>query len=382
MIGIDYLSRLAQILNDAHPSGYWLDKKTSFDFLYEAAKDMQKELQSLHSSQNITMIPGQTNYTLHPSYMGISVTDDYGDKVIKFYDGIANTSWLSWKDYSDVIYENQITAIRTPNSYGVIDRALASQITSTVTSTTTHSGGEVNLVNSAAALTFADVCPGDVVYNVTQALIGIVLSKTNATTLKTAMFDVSAVNSAYGGWTSGDTYIIQPQPRYDLVVDPPPTGVELLTIDATPAPAVWAAGSTLTGASSGFTCKVISKTTDTTYVVENRSGTFTDGEIISDGTNSRDCGAGFPTFTGQQIATVIFLQRPDPVYSDYGSYRFATGYEEALLKYACWLYKYRDLNPNFADALYKVYDMQIRKAKNVKNKQVGKKDFQVNFIKR
>ena len=208
------------------------------------------------------------------------------------------------------------------------------------------------------------------------------MSKTNATTLKTAMFDVSAVNSAYAGWTSGDAYIIQPQPRYDLVVDPPPTGIELLTIDATPTPAVWAAGATLTGATSLKTCTVISKVTATTYMVESRSGTFTDGEIISDGTNSRDCGAGYPTFTGQQIATVNYLQRPDPVYSDYGSYRFAAGYEEALLKYACWLYKYRDLNPNFGDTLYKVYDMQIRKAKNVQRRAVGAKGFRLNLQKR
>lgn len=381
MIGIDYLNRLNQLLNDSHPSGYWMDKKVSFDFLYEAAKDMQKELGSLHSSQTITMVPGQTNYALHPSYMGISVVDDYGDKLVKFYDGVANTSWLSWEDYSDILYGNNSTSVRVPSTYGIIDRSLASQITSTVTSTTTASGGESNLVNSAAGTTFADVCPGDVVYNVTQSLIGIVLSKTNTTTLKTAMFDVSAVNSAYGAWTSGDTYIIQPQPRYDLVVNPPPSGVETLTVDVAPSIS-WSAGATLTGASSTETCTVISCTTSKVYVVENRSGTFTDGEIISDGTYTADCGTGYPTFSGTQTVTVNFLQRPDPVYSDYGSYRFAAGYEEALIKYACWLYKYRDLTPDMADKFYTFYDMQLRKAKNVHNKATGKKDFKVNFLKR
>lgn len=381
MIGIDYLNRLNQLLNDSHPSSYWTDKKTSFDFLYEAAKDMQKELNSLHSSQSITMIPGQTNYALAPAYMGISVTDDYGDKVVKFYDGIANTSWLSWEDYSDAVYGNNTTQNRVPANYAVIDRALPSQITSTVTSSTTQVGGEVNLVNSAAALTFADIAPGDVVYNVTQSLVGVVLSKTSATTLKTAMFNLSAVNSAYGGWTSGDTYIIQPTPRYDLVIDPPPTGVELLTLDVAPSTA-WSEGATLTGASSLKTCKVVSKVTALTYLVESRSGTFTLSEIISDGTYTADQGAAYPTFTGQQIATVNYFQRPDPVYSDYGSYRFAAGYEEALLKYACWLYKYRDLNPQTGDALYKAYDMQIRKAKNVQRKAVGFTGFRCNFIKR
>jgi hypothetical protein len=165
------------------------------------------------------------------------------------------------------------------------------------------------------------------------------------------------------------------------VIDPPPTGVETLTIDVAPSTS-WAAGATLTGATSEETCTVISCTTSKVYVVENRSGTFTDSEIISDGTYTADCGTGYPTFTGTQTVTVNFQQRPDPVYSDYGSYRFAAGYEEALLKYACWLYKYRDLNPNFADALYRVYDMQLRKARNVQRKAVGANGFKVNYMKR
>ena len=71
---------------------------------------------------------------------------------------------------------------------------------------------------------------------------------------------------------------------------------ELLTIDGGPAPADFAAGATLTGATSLKTCIVVAKLTSTTYIVKSRSGAFTDGEVISDGTNSIDCGAGFPTF--------------------------------------------------------------------------------------
>lgn len=71
---------------------------------------------------------------------------------------------------------------------------------------------------------------------------------------------------------------------------------ELLTIDGAPAPADFAAGATLTGATSLKTCAVVAKLTSTTYIVKSRSGAFTDGEIISDGTNSVDCGAGYPTF--------------------------------------------------------------------------------------
>ena len=36
MFGAEYLFRLHQALNESTPSGTWVDKKTSFDYLYEA----------------------------------------------------------------------------------------------------------------------------------------------------------------------------------------------------------------------------------------------------------------------------------------------------------------------------------------------------------
>ncbi len=67
-----------------------------------------------------------------------------------------------------------------------------------------------------------------------------------------------------------------------------------LTIDSGPAPIDFQEGVTLTGTTSGATCIVESKTSSTVYVCKYMQGTFTDGEVISDGTNSRDCGAGYP----------------------------------------------------------------------------------------
>ena len=70
----------------------------------------------------------------------------------------------------------------------------------------------------------------------------------------------------------------------------------LLTIDVAPAPAEWAPGAELTGGSSGKKATVVAKLSGTTYIIKNINvANFTDGEVISDGTNSRDCGAGFPT---------------------------------------------------------------------------------------
>lgn len=75
------------------------------------------------------------------------------------------------------------------------------------------------------------------------------------------------------------------------------TGLETLTLDVAPAPADWSAGTTITGGSSTKTAVIVSKVSSTVYMIRERSGAFTDGEILSDGTNVADQGAGYPTVT-------------------------------------------------------------------------------------
>jgi len=67
-----------------------------------------------------------------------------------------------------------------------------------------------------------------------------------------------------------------------------------LTVNVSPSPAAWSIGATLTGASSGTTCTVVSVKSPTSYVVTEPSGDFTDSETISDGTNSVDCADDYP----------------------------------------------------------------------------------------
>lgn len=71
--------------------------------------------------------------------------------------------------------------------------------------------------------------------------------------------------------------------------------IETLTLDSAPTPAAFSVGATLTGGTSGTTATVLEVTSDTVYVVAYTSGDWTDGEIISDGTNSRDCETDYPT---------------------------------------------------------------------------------------
>ena len=83
---------------------------------------------------------------------------------------------------------------------------------------------------------------------------------------------------------------------------------ELMTIDVAPS-SPWAVGATLTGATSHQTCVVVSNyLTDSVknpsanyYTIQYRTGEFTLGEVISDGTYPADQGATKPTFADNSV---------------------------------------------------------------------------------
>lgn len=70
---------------------------------------------------------------------------------------------------------------------------------------------------------------------------------------------------------------------------------QLMTLDTAATPADFAVGATVTGASSGVSCKIGAKLTSLTYTIIKPTGSFTDGETLSDGTNSANQGTGYPT---------------------------------------------------------------------------------------
>lgn len=147
---------------------------------------------------------------------------------------------------------------------------------------------------------------GDTVYNLTSNDTGVVVATSSNSTVITAMFD--SANGASGSWAVNDAYYIAPQPRKQLIIDP-------------------------------------------------------------------------PSLTAGHTITVEYVQRPDPVYSMRRSYRIPDIYMSAIVKYAAWLYKYRDQQPAFGDALYKLWELELRRAKGMELKQ-DRFRFRVNFTKR
>ena len=79
----------------------------------------------------------------------------------------------------------------------------------------------------------------------------------------------------------------------------PSSANELMLLDVAPGGSGWSTGNTLTGATSGAVCTVVTVLSTTAYIVSGRTRSYTAGEIISNGTDAADQGATYPTLSGR-----------------------------------------------------------------------------------
>jgi hypothetical protein len=68
-----------------------------------------------------------------------------------------------------------------------------------------------------------------------------------------------------------------------------------MTLDVAPGGAGWAVGNTITGQTSNTQCKIVRVTSNLIYVVNGLTGSFTLGEILTNGTATADQGVNYPT---------------------------------------------------------------------------------------
>lgn len=127
------------------------------------------------------------------------------------------------------------------------------------------------------------------------------------------------------------------------------------------------AGAIVHNTTDGSDGVVLSKTSDTILVTALFGGTdhdYTIGDAYVIQPQARYQLGLSPLPSTAYVLAVTYVKRPAPVYSDYGVYEFIN--PNVLVKYAYWLYKYRDRDPNFGDAMYKFWEMEIsRKAYSV-----------------
>lgn len=89
-----------------------------------------------------------------------------------------------------------------------------------------------------------------------------------------------------------------------------------------------------------------------------------------------------PTPSDTATLTVVYVKRPDPVYSEFRAYKLPFNYTLPIVSFAAFLYKYRDKEPNFGDYMYRNYDAFTRKiALEMRRGLESKQGMRVNFSK-
>jgi len=302
MDGATLTRELTGLLGESSGSSY-LDSKSTYDYLYEAAVVTVQRTDCLTGTQTITTVAEQRDYYLDADFMKLYLTDSQNRMFIKYNNGSAD-SFIYPITYDSIILGDNDTSQSIPSSFTVRDATPIATVSSTVTSDGAASGGVCTLTDTASNFTTLKVSVGDFVNNVSDVSHGVVVAITSATALVTALFAGSN-----NDWTSGDSYHIHPQGRFYLTLDPPPS-------------------------------------------------------------------------TSSHTITVYYVKKPAPVYSSYYSYKLPMSYKSALVQYAAWLYKYRDREPNYGDAWFKYWDLNVRRIGREMNAARMTKSFRVNFIKR
>ena len=134
----------------------------------------------------------------------------------------------------------------------------------------------------------------------------------------------------------------------------------------------------------GSTGIVLSKTSSTVLQTALFGGASNDWSnadayVIQPGARYQIVLDPIPSVSAHTIS-VPYVQRPAPVYSDYGIYRFIN--PSVLVKYAFWLFKYRDKEPNFGDAIYKFWEAEVTKKAGSVNAGQRPNGFTVNLKRR
>lgn len=301
MDGASMIYNLRNLLNETSGSSF-LDTRTSYEFLWEAAREFVARTNSLKSTQTVTTVADTGEYSLTPDFLKLYLHDDNDNFVIKYNDG-TNDYFIPYKHYDEIIVDNETTSISIPSYFTIIpDDTKDTRVSGTTTSAGAASGGEATLTDTGAD--FSDVEAGDYVHNTTDGSAGVVLSKTSITVLVCALF-----NGTDDDWTSGDAYVIQPQGRHKIKLSPPPS-------------------------------------------------------------------------TSSETITLYYIKSPDPVFSDYGVYQIHRDSLPVLIKYAAWLYKYRDREMDTGDVLHQQWEKQLRRVNATQNSSTNRSRFGVSFKKR
>jgi hypothetical protein len=204
---------LRRILGETD-SSTWLDQKTSYDYLWDAAIATADAINAFTTTQPITTISGISTYNLYADFLRLYLRDSRNNFFIKYNAG-SNDYFIYWKSYDAIYLANQIVSVPIPDSFTITDAPTIAQMTGNADSTSIGLG-ETYLNNASAD--FTNVYPGDYIHNTTDGSNGVVMAVTSTIQLVTALFD-----GQKNYWSSGDSYVLNPQGRFQMILSPPPS---------------------------------------------------------------------------------------------------------------------------------------------------------------
>lgn len=393
MDGKDLTRRLMQML-DEESTGTWLDARTSYDYLWEAAKECNRRLKALTSTMQIVTVENQPNYALRPDFLKLFNHNRDNRFFIKYSTG-ANNTFLYFKDMEDIRFRDSI------RTYDVNQGAMTRNATTFqdagqdfsdwetvapdtalyhITVTNTDGSIESAFMGDASTTTNAD----DTIavytdkgltstgWNGTSGTPSYYKVENVSTTLVPHCFSIRNKESLYSQITGTATSDGDASGGKALLTDT--SGLFLTTDHAFP-------GDTIHNTTDGSDGVVLSIESATTLYASLFGGTDnqwdTSDAYVIQPQGRFELFLDPPPSTSGHIIDFQYVKIPAPVYDDYGVYPFRQHLNEAIIRYAAWLYKYRDAEPNFADAFYVQYDNLVRREAKDLNPYVSRRKWEV-----
>lgn len=189
-----------------------------YECLDQAAAIFCREARCLHATAALTTVAAQQDYDLPPDFIDLYLTAGSRDRrIVRYYDG-TDTFWPPVIPWERIFTANLTDHQETPATVAIRDKETSEAL---IAGTATAAGAAVRglsiLTDSAKLfITTNRVWPRDIIHNETDQSDGYVIEVTDATHLKTALF-----NGNKNAWTSADAYTIIPATEKQLTLEAP-----------------------------------------------------------------------------------------------------------------------------------------------------------------
>lgn len=393
MTGQELLRELRNSLNE-DDSGVWLDDFTSYNYLYQGATEWVERTHTRTKTARIHTRSDVATYDLPADFIKIyQLTKDKDWFLYYQSNDQGGETELPWKDWQQIERENYTKVYLTRTRNGTLTtNSTADKFSDTKQDfsdyeTTTGSS------DGAAYMIWLWGRYGDFGWGYIGDADSSGGTNDRVALYQDKFLDTAGINGNSGGILSGatiDDYMVVNTSSVTVpssfsikikesVEDPievtcastgaeyrgeswlVETGNNLRTLDVAPGDYLY----NITDTSEG---RILEVTGDYRAKVALFGGTnnycSSDDDIVIVKQQRMQVALDPPPSASSDMVLVPYLARPNPVFSDHRSYGVRPNAGSAIAKYAAFLYKFRDSEPDFASAWFMAFDREVRKELN------------------